>query len=184
MKTLWLAIFPVIAIATSPMPAASEEDSGIVSEIRLGVLVHDAAIISERVEPTGPDANFEILFESPDFFKILWSPRPHFGVTLNPQGATSQAYLGLTWDWNATDLVFAEFSVGGSVHDGKLESLRAGPEEKPLGCRLLFRESLSLGYRLTDLHSLSVMVDHVSNGYLCDVNPGLDTVGLRWGYRF
>lgn len=183
MKGHWLAIFLVAAMAAS-QPAASQERSGIVSEIRIGVLMHDAGIITDRVEPTGPDANLEILFESPGFLEPLWSPRPHLGGTLNPDGATSQGYLGLTWDWNATDRFFAELSLGATAHNGKLETLKAGPEEKALGCRVLFRESVSLGFRLTDHQNISVMADHASNAYLCDVNPGLDTVGLRWGYRF
>jgi hypothetical protein len=53
-----------------------------------------------------------------------------------------------------------------------------------LGCRVLFRESLSVGVRFMKHHSLSVMVDHISNAGLCDHNDGLDTLGVRYGYRF
>lgn len=49
---------------------------------------------------------------------------------------------------------------------------------------VLFRGSLSPRYQATDRHSVSVMADHSSNGYFCDPNPGLDTVGVRYGYRF
>lgn len=184
MRGLAFPTFLAAALAAIEPSAAADQDGGILSEVRLGVLMHDAGIITDRVEPAGPDANLEILFGSPGFLDVIWSPRPHIGATLNPDGATSKGYLGLTWDWAATDRVFAEVSLGGSVHNGKLESLSAGPDEKALGCRVLFRESVSLGYRMTDHYNVSVMADHVSNGYLCDTNPGLDTVGLRFGYRF
>lgn len=184
MRNYGLLVCLAIPVGTAPMTAASSAENGAVSEIRAGVLFHDAGIVSERLEPPGPDANFEFLFKSPAFLKPLWSPRPHLGATLNPDGATSQGYLGLTWTWNATDRVFAEFSFGASMHSGKTDPAKAGTDEKALGCRPLFRESVSLGYRLTDRNNISIMADHVSNAYLCEVNPGLDTVGVRWGYRF
>ena len=78
--------------------------------------------------------------------------------------------------------LFFEASFGGAVHDGELNDDAEG--EKALGCRVLFRESLALGWRLDARHSLSVMLDHISNGGLCEHNEGLDTLGLRYGYRF
>jgi len=182
----WIAnlVLPAAVIAGSGAACAAEADGGIVSELRLGVLAHDAGIMTNRVEPLVADVNFEILFDSPEAFAFFWSPRPHLGATVNPAGDTSKAYLGLTWDLSLTESVFVEAGAGGAVHNGRLDKSPAAPDEKALGCRLLFRGALAIGYRLTDHQSLSIMADHLSNAYLCDENPGLDTVGLRWGYRF
>lgn len=182
----WLAflIFAIGVTTAFGAASAAEADGGIISEVRLGVLAHEAGIMTNQVEPLVADVNFEILFDSPEAFAFFWSPRPHLGATVNPAGDTSNAYLGLTWDWSLTERVFVEASAGGAVHNGRLDKSPAAPDEKALGCRLLFRGALAIGYRLTDHQNLSVMADHLSNAYLCDENPGLDTVGLRWGYRF
>lgn len=53
-----------------------------------------------------------------------------------------------------------------------------------MGCRALFRESVSLGVRFLERHSLSLMLAHISNAGPCDLNKGLDADGIRYGYRF
>lgn len=156
--------------------------SGFLSEIRIGALNHDANIITVREEDSDIDGNLEFLFTSPRFLHSVWSPRPHLGVSANFGGDTSQGYFGLTWDLDLSNSIFAEVSLGASVHSGELDT--GDPNRKNLGCRWLFRESISLGYRITEHHNLSVMFDHVSNAELCDRNDGLDSLGLRLGYRF
>lgn len=182
-----------ISIGTSPQPASADShasDGRLLSEVRLGLLYHDAGIWVvpsadlRSVEPAGPDLNAELLFNSPKFFKVLGSPRPHIGATVNPQGATSQAYFGLTWDWDPTDRILFEIAGGGVVHNGETDPLRADADEKPLGCGALLRFSTGLGVRVAARQSVMFVFDHISNGFLCDPNPGLDTVGMRWGYRF
>lgn len=177
----------LLALLLLPAPANADQDgrgadSGILSEIRVGAMRHDAGVLVGRKETDAVDANVEILFTSPGFLKHFWSPRPHLGVTGNFTGDTSQAYLGLTWDIDLFAGVFFELGLGASVHNGNRES--GGPTEKKLGCRWLYRESVALGYRISEVHNVSVMLDHVSNNDRCDRNPGMDTLGIRWGYRF
>ena len=166
--------------------AAQEVDptpqNGVLSEIRIGALKHDAGVFVGRRENAGFDANAEFLFVSPEFLEIVWSPRTHLGFTVNPQGATSQAYFGLTWDVDLFSGLFFELGLGGAIHDGKLET--KDPDRKSLGCRWLYRESVSLGYRFGGRHSISALLDHVSHDERCDSNDGMDMLGLRWGYRF
>ena len=167
-------------------PAGAQEETPrgapkAISEMRLGVMRHGVHVFVDA-EEEGLDVNAEVLFTSPDFMRILLSPRPHLGGSLNTSGDTSQLYFGLTWDVDLFDPVFFELSFGGAVHDG--ETNDDGEDQKALGCRVLFRESLSLGWRFDEHHSLSVMLDHISNAQLCDHNEGLDTLGLRYGYRF
>jgi lipid A 3-O-deacylase len=154
---------------------------GILSELRLGVMAHDVGVFG-RQEEDGVNANVEFMFVSPELLSAIWSPRPHAGFSVNSSNGTNQAYLGLTWTWEFFEKIYVEGSIGGAYHDGANETIVIG--QKSLGCKVLFRESAALGYRVTEKHSLSVMLDHISNASLCTSNEGLDSLGVRYGYRF
>ncbi len=77
---------------------------------------------------------------------------------------------------------FAGFSWGGAYHDGHLDDDKEG--KKQLGCHLLFRESITGGYRFWDRHSVMLHFDHISNAKLCSTNEGLESLGVRYGYKF
>ena len=153
----------------------------IVSEVRIGGLYHDVGFIGNRKE-TGADLNSEILFSSPSFLNAIWSPRPDLGGTVNLWGQTSQVYAGLTWGYNFSEHFFGEFSFGPSFNNGRLD--KSVDNRKEMGSPVLFRESLSLGVKFNKHNTLSMFVDHISNGGLAKYNGGMETVGLRYGYRF
>lgn len=174
MKVTFPAALALLLAAITPARAQ-------LSELRFGILAHDIGVLGSSKED-GADAAAEILFEPPGFLAPLWSPRPHVGVEINSGGDTSQLYAGLTWRLEPLSRMFVEFSLGGTVHNGKTES--AGLDRKELGSRALFRESLSLGIQLDERNSISLIFDHVSNARLASHNEGLNNLGLRWGYRF
>jgi lipid A 3-O-deacylase len=151
------------------------------SEIRLGVFDHDISFLGHGKEG-GADINGEVLFDSPDFLKPIWAPRPHLGLSINTQGDTSQVYAGLTWTYEPIQKVFIDFSFGGSLNNGERDTTDL--DRKSLGSHVLFRESLSVGYRVDDHNSISVAFDHESNANLASRNEGLNNLGIRWGYRF
>ena len=172
---------PTDAPALKRRPADEGGIADIVSEVRLGFLIHDEGPASHRKED-GYDGNVEVLFTSPEFLDLIWAPRPHFGASINSQGDTSQAYLGLTWEWEFLKGAFFDFSFGGAYHTG--EKTTDDRDKKELGCSVLFRGSIDLGYRFTDHHGVSLFLDHISNFKLCSENEGLENVGLRYGYTF
>lgn len=160
---------------------------GAISEVRLGVLNHDEGPFSRNKEDGNPNINAEVLFVSPDLLDVIWSPRPHVGASINTGGDTSQIYAGLSWEWFLWGDIFAGFSLGGAVHDGETTLGPTDPEKtkrKELGCSVLFRESVEVGWMITDHHAISFILDHISNARLCDENEGLENMGLRYGYRF
>lgn len=167
--------FPIL-LALAPVPALAE-----VSELRLGVFDHDVSFLGHGKE-SGADLNAEVLFRSPAFLEAIWAPRPHLGISVNTAGDTSQAYAGLTWTYEPIKWLFIDFSLGGTIHDGKLSY--SGLDRKELGSRVLFRESLSLGFRIDERNSISIAFDHESNANLASQNEGLNNLGIRWGYRF
>lgn len=167
-----------------PPPVSSV---GFFEEVRLGGLAHgfgnpergtwdvNAEVLSRR---------FDLVPTTDPFWKAL-APRLHLGASINTGGRTSQGYVGLTWIYDVTRRLFVEGSVGGAVNDGRTGYEGVTPFNRAkLGCHVLFRESASVGYRLTESWSVMATLDHVSNGTLCGLNRGLNTVGLRLGYRF
>ena len=151
-----------------------------ISEIRGGILAHDTVPTLTHKEP-GADINLEILFHTPGFLRFIGSPRPHVGVAVNTSGDTSQLYTGLTWEWDFWRNMFASLALGGAIHDGDLD-MRSN-DKKELGCRVLFRQAIELGFRFRQRHSLSLYIDHLSNAGICDQNEGLVLLGIRYGYR-
>lgn len=172
----WLVVFLCHLLLVSEATATEW-----ISEIRGGLFKHDTGPFG-NTEEGGIDLNGEVLFKSPEFLQWVWAPRPHLGMDLNTSGDTSQAYLGLSWNFPIWEKFWFGFSLGAAVHNGKLDT--DDSDRKSLGSRVLFRESLELGYNVTDQLSVSVMLDHSSNAGLADRNEGLDNVGLRLGYRF
>jgi lipid A 3-O-deacylase len=169
----------------APPPVAERPPSAVypVSEVRLGAFAHDP----ESPEGGSADLNGEVLFVKPfTSTDPLWNaliPRPHVGGTANFAGKTSQAYAGLTWDYDVTQKVFVEGTFGGSVNDGHAGMI-VPPGFNAMGCNESFRESGSLGYRFTENWSLMGTVEHMSNAGLCDRNRGLTNFGARVGYTF
>lgn len=173
--------------------SAADFDPGVLNpslldEIRFGVHHHDLHVAGVRDE-RGVDINGEILFRRPGFrtgsrfLDFAFNPRPHIGGHLNTKKFTSQAYVGITWDYKFYDNFFFEASFGGAYHTGNLKTNIAG-QKRPLGCRVIFRESMSLGYELTENWRVMLSYDHISNGGLCSINAGLSTIGGRMGYKF
>lgn len=153
-------------------------------EVRLGVFAHDPM----SPEDGSVDINGEILSARLPLIDPLskwrWlSPRLHVGGTANTAGDTSHAYAGLTWTADVTEKIFIEGSFGGAIHDGD-----TGPtaplDKSELGCSPLFRESGSIGYRVSTNWSVMASIEHLSNAGLCDANRGLTNYGVRVGYRF
>ena len=171
--------------ATPPGPmAGGPSGAWPLSEVRLGALGHD--VVGPGSERGGADLSAEALFVKPwtstDPFLNALLPRPDIGGTADFSGRTSEAYAGVAWDYDLTSRIFVESGLGGSVNDGRTEKNVAG--HLALGSNVLFRESASLGYRLTPNWSVMATVEHMSNAGFCDENRGLTNAGARIGYAF
>ncbi len=174
-----VAALAVVAALSFGSPARAQ---ALLDEVRLGVMAHS-------IEPShsegGADVNVELLFRRPPissgnaFADSFLRLRLHVGASLNIIGDTSQVYAGLTWDLKLTDRLSLEASFGGSWHDGPLN----GSAEDLYGCRVNFRESLSLGYALDDAWTVYATVAHMSNANLCSNNSGITSAGVRIGYK-
>ncbi|MBV8652047.1 MAG: acyloxyacyl hydrolase [Alphaproteobacteria bacterium] len=168
--------------------ASGTESKGIIDEFKGGVLAHDITLGGKAVE-SGADINGEILFTSPSIFDFMGAPRPHFGLSINTDGNTDQAYFGLTWGLRLfpqivgqSDALTIYGSLGGAFQNGYEDN--APPGRKNLGSFILFRESVELGYQITPVYSISGIVDHISNANLASRNAGITSAGARFGVKF
>ena len=173
-----------LALAGAVLPAAPPAAAQVVSEVKIGGPYHDPPVFGPRKERKGADVNGEVLFTSPGFLRALWAPRPHLGLQINTAGETNQAYAGLTWQYDFASGPFVAGSLGFAIHDGELDTDRT--DKKSLGGRVLFRESIEIGYRFGEQrrHALSLMLSHVSNAGIYERNEGMDSIAARYGIRF
>ncbi|HBN22499.1 MAG TPA: hypothetical protein DD412_04610 [Holosporales bacterium] len=153
-------------------------------EIRFGLQAHDLNGKGTKSHENGMTFNGEYIFASPQngFFQFFFAPHPHVGLSLNSGSGTSMAYAGLTWVVPFQEVWFAELRFGGAIHNGKVG--KETKKKKDYGARVLFHTGLSLGYVLFERHTLSILVNHISNGGFSKPNPGFTDLGLRYGYRF
>jgi lipid A 3-O-deacylase len=188
---LGLSLLVVSMSATSVVGSdfkrqSSSAQPSFLSEMRFGFAAQD---------PWGSDsrsgsANLtgEILFAKPftasDLFTSYFIPRPHVGGSLNFDGDVSFAYAGLSWTVDITPTLFVEGSLGGAVHNDKDKPHHALDRHESLGCSPLFRESGSVGVRLSANWSVMATVEHLSSAGSCSDNRGLTNIGARVGYSF
>jgi len=172
----WLAApYPALAADTEP-------SGGIVYEVRAGVLDHDTdGLWSGFNRESGVDANLEFIF-TPHLEVLGGTVRPALGGSINSEGDTSKGYLAARWEIEPTDSLFFALGLGGAVHSGELELV--DNDRKVLGSRVFLYFPIELGYRFDNRYSISAFFDHVSNAWLADPNEGMDTLGVRLGYRF
>ena len=139
--------------------------------------------------------NAEILFAEPDFLKWALTPQPYIGGALNIGGETSFGGGGLLWRQGFGKRFYGDLSVGLVAHTGLLDIqnqnitslaqlLTLNAENIEFGTRILFREQLALGYRLTPKWSTEIFVEHLSNANIARDNEGADSLGLRLARRF
>lgn len=190
LRTIAPAALAAALLALFPS-APSVAQVKFVDEVKIGALAHDVGFLGHHVEG-GADVNIEMLFVSPELLRVIGSPRPHIGADINTDGNTSDGYFGLTWGFTLLhgivapdDGIFLNGSLGGAIHDGSPLTGAVQPRgHKLLGSRILFRESLELGYQINPVVSVSALLDHISNANLAPRNAGITSAGARLGFRF
>lgn len=193
--------------AVSRNGADGSSRSSWLSEIVVGGLIHDPG--EDHREADTFDVNFEAVFRKVTFLsfenrylKFLFSPHPILGGTINTDNETHTVYLALGWQYLFESGWFVGGSFGFTYHTGNLHrptrdcvlgdsctlpGLRSFFDDGDvyLGSRILFRESIELGYRIAGRHGVSVYLAHMSNASLFDDdNDGMNFAGLRYRYAF
>lgn len=177
-----------MAVFLSLAATSSMADAGI-DEVRGGVLAQSCCGQgSDKEEGIGLSA--DVLFASPEFLSVLGAPRPVLGASIAADSdATSHIYTGVEWNFRPLSRFFVNGGFGGAIHNGETKFDPVADAARVhntlfLGCRALFRLSADAGYQVNDQFSAMVSWSHLSNAGLCDVNEGLDQLGIRVGYSF
>jgi lipid A 3-O-deacylase len=175
-------------LAAAALLASGSARAGIIDEVKGGVLAHDVGIFGSGVEG-GADVVGEVLFTSPDFMKIIGAPRPTVGGSVNTAGHTDYLYFDMTWTatvWRpmlrAGDGVYVGGFLGGAVHDGNLNVQE--DDNKALGTRALYHLGVEVGYQIDPRYSVESYFSHLSNAGASSHNPGLNNIGIRFGFKF
>lgn len=173
------AAIPCGAVFGAP-PAGPQAMGQPAVELRVGALLHNRKLSLKPRAEEGMDVNLEALFPSPDakISGMVWSPRPHIGVSVNTDGGTSALYGGLTWRLLEYGAVSLDGSFGAALHNGKLDAHNQGRED--LGSRGLFRMSAELSAMVLPRHAFSLFIDHMSNAGLATENDGITNAGIRY----
>jgi hypothetical protein len=190
-------------------PRAREQSkfdfADLFSEFIIGTWRHDPR--QDNNESDTIDLNAEIIFRKLRPFDVenpiadfILSPRPLIGGSANNKNETHTAYAALNWRHIFANDVFISGSFGFAYHTGNLHrptrqcppsegcnlpGNRAFDDDRravTLGLRVLFRESIAIGYRIKRRHLVSFYAAHISNGGLDDDNDGMNFVGIRYGY--
>lgn len=180
---------------TAVLAIAGTASADILDEVRFGVMQENICVTdcnNANKEP-GQSVTGELLFKSPDFLSLIWSPRPYVMGSLNLNGDTSFGGGGLHWSFPFSERWAFEPSVGYVIHDGELES--PFPQGDPrgdaftekhvlLGSRDLFRTTFGLKYKVDETWGVEVLYEHLSHGQILGNgrNQGLDNVGVRVSY--
>ncbi len=180
---------------TAVLAIAGTAAADIMDEVRFGVMQENICVTdcNNANKESGQSLTGELLFKSPDFLDVLWSPRPYVMGSLNLRGDTSFGGAGLHWSFPFTERLAFEPSVGYVIHDGVLES--PFPQGDPrgdtftqkhvlLGSRDLFRTTFGLKYAVDETWGVEVLYEHLSHGQILGNgrNQGLDNIGVRVSY--
>ena len=114
--------------------------------------------------------------------RVIGGPRPHALLSLNSAGDTHFAAAGISWKIGRH--IYLRPGIGLAVHTGPGRVV-PGDGRIDFGSRLLFAPELGAGARLGERASIEASWVHLSHAQLFGPqNPGLDTIGLRFNYRF
>lgn len=185
-KVLTVSGIMITGVLVPSAPLLADEMSGsfvnLFHEVSVGVLHHDTDHLwSGFRRESGVDINVEALLR-PSITVFGGDLRPAVGASISTSGDTSKAYIDARWRYEFESDFFVGFGVGAAVHNGETELARA--DKKALGSRVLFHIPFEAGYRFDAHTSVSLYFDHVSNANLAAANEGMDTLGVRVGYRF
>lgn len=182
MRILAIAAAAAAGLTLSPGVAAADEGGELgIYELKGGVLAHDTEPQQGGRAEDGIDLNIEAVF-TPSLPFLGGDIRPALGASANTAGDTSQVYLDARWEYEFKTGAYVGLGLGAAVHNGETDD--PAPDERALGSPVLFHIPVEVGYRVDGHHGMSLYFDHISNANLADHNEGLNTLGVRYGYRF
>ncbi|MBV9881472.1 MAG: acyloxyacyl hydrolase [Sphingomonadaceae bacterium] len=172
-------LVPVLPLLLATAPAEAQEVFG-------GVLAHDVHL---PIDKGGFENGIEVElgWRGPRLhgLSFLGSPRPYVLASVVPSGGTHFAAAGLGWELGAGPAYFRP-AAGLAVNTQRLNVFNEDGRRLDLGSRVTFEPELAIGYRIGGRAAIEGVLVHLSHAGLFNSrqNPGMDSVGLRFAYRF
>ncbi len=182
--------------AFGAMIVAAPQAHASVDAVYVGVMEHNICVTDckNADKEDGPNVEFQVSFDSPEFLNWAGSPQPYVMASINTSGSTSFAAVGLEWRWDFAEGWAIEPGVGYAVHNGALENKFQGGAQQAefannhllLGSRDLFRTSIGITRDFEGPLEAQVFYEHLSHGNIIGSghNQGVDQLGIRIGYQF
>ena len=150
-------------------------------ELRLGLFLHDMKSPERGSLDVQAGTVTALPVSAPAGLPSWIVPKLDTGAAFNTARKTSHVHMGLLWQHNFAERLFAEAGIGAAFHTG-VAAATAG--RAAMGCRAAFRETAGIGYRLTEKMYVMLAAEHLSNAGLCRQNRGLTNYGIRLGRAF
>lgn len=170
-----------------------------IREVRRAIMAHNTEtnVSKNAGKEEGPDVQVEVLWNSPNWLKFAFSPRSGVVASVNTQGVTSFAGVGLDWTFPVSKKITIDPYLGYVIHNGDpLENpyapadsarrAKLNAEELALGSRDLFHLGFAVGYRHGETWTSYLVYEHLSHRHILggSKNQGIDNVGIRLGRNF
>lgn len=132
----------------------------------------------------GADLQLGYRFAPSKTLRFLGKPAPYLIASVNTDGDTNFAGVGLSWKLGS-DRLYARPEVGLVIHDGPARRIRPSGQHTELGSRVLFEPGLSVGLRVSPRLAVEASWIHISQARLFNFrqNPGIDMWGARLNLR-
>ena len=192
LKTVSLTIACVLA---SPSAQAGDVYGGIYDH------AGKTLFPSSKTREGGADIEIGMRSNKVEALGVIGHPAVYAALDLNTAGRTSFVAAGLAWKVPLSQHWYMGPGLGLAYHSGyallpdfrapglsqaeidRRVALRSSHIE--FGSRVLFHDSLSLGYQFESGDAAELSVAHLSNGYIFGkVNQGLTSLGVRYVHHF
>jgi len=178
----------------------------VAAELIAGVYAHDVSFLGSAVgsgaadREKGADIQLGLRSGRIEALRLLGAPQAHAFVSVNTDGTSDFAAVGLSWRVPLGGRFYLRPGLGLAYTDGKVNlppvnapglspdevqrRLRLFQTRIDFGSRTLFEPELALGAHLGGTWSAEISWVHISNGEIFHhgKNQGLDDAGLRVVY--
>lgn len=176
----------VACLATLCLPAQahSQEHTG---EVRVAVMQHDVLHLESGDRESGVNLEVAVLSRPIAALGALRQPRAYVSGSLNSDGDTNFASVGLSWRRSLSRRLSGGLQFGYAVHNGLLDT--DDPVEARshllLGSRDLFRTAVGVDWTVSEDAKIGLQWVHLSHGEILGSgrNQGIDSAGLVMTYR-
>ncbi|GGA28711.1 acyloxyacyl hydrolase [Neptunicoccus cionae] len=135
-------------------------------------LVYGLGGVRYSSDPSQSDTQVSLEYRTAPFHQRRFTNFRWGGAVVGHTRGDLWAGLGIVVQKELDENWFVEGSFMPGIYHGS-------SQETKLGNAIEFRSLLAVGYKVSDKTSISLAIDHRSNGGLSDHNPGVNGLSLR-----